>query len=81
VGCDDCAHYWPDVDYFSWQEEDLKVIHYDRHTFDAALLSLSRLAWYTTNTDAAESEDGEDKQQNKNYRGTFHLLKGEKIYK
>jgi hypothetical protein len=59
----------------------LQVLHYDRHTFDATLLSLSRLTRDTSNTGTAEREDGKDKQQNKNDRSTLHLLRGEKIYK
>jgi hypothetical protein len=55
------------------------ILRLDGHTLDATLLSLSRLTRDTPSTGAVEREDGEDKKQNKNDRGTLHLLKGEKI--
>jgi len=82
MGGDACARYWSDVDYFGWQEEitpSVLILRHDGHTLDATLLSLSRLTRDAPSTGAVEREDGEDKKQNKNDRGTLHLLKGEKI--
>ena len=53
------------------------ILRHDGDTLDATLFSLGRRAWDTSSADAAECEDGEDEQQNKN---ELHLLLGcEKI--
>jgi len=58
----------------------IPILSHHGHTLDATLLSLGRRAWDTSSAGAAEREDGEDKQQNKNDRGALHLiLRGEKI--
>ena len=55
------------------------VLRHQGHTLDATLLRLGRRAWDTSSADAAECEEGEDNQQNKNDRRALHLLIGEKI--
>ena len=55
------------------------ILCHDGHTLDATLLRLGRRAWDTSSADAAECEEGEDNQQNKNNGGALHLLIGEKI--
>ena len=58
----------------------IPIFSHDGHTLDATLLSLGRRTWDAQSTGAAEREDGEDEQQNKNNGGALHLLLGgEKI--
>jgi hypothetical protein len=83
MGGDACARYWSNVDYFGWEEEItplVPILRHNRHPANLTLLSLGRLTRDAPSTGAVEREDGEDKKQNKNDRGTLHLLKGEKIY-